>query len=98
MAELVDARDLKSLGRKAVPVRFRLRAPIKTGVYEKSQAPVNLTIICLEPILNQIKTKNTIAYYRLITNPATAAVNTASTPAANQRNLDGASFIAFTLP
>ena len=27
VAELVDARDLKSLGRKAVPVRFRSRAP-----------------------------------------------------------------------
>ena len=35
MVELVDTRDLKSLGRKAVPVRFRLRAPVnsptKTG-------------------------------------------------------------------
>ena len=29
MAELVDARDLKSLGRKAMPVRPRLRAPFK---------------------------------------------------------------------
>ncbi len=29
MVELVDTRDLKSLGRNAVPVRFRLRAPIK---------------------------------------------------------------------
>ena len=28
MAELVDARDLKSLGRKAVRVRFSLRAPL----------------------------------------------------------------------
>src|SRR5690606_40978721 len=27
MVKLVDTRDLKSLGRKAVPVRFRLRAP-----------------------------------------------------------------------
>lgn len=27
MAKLVDATDLKSVGRKAVPVRFRLRAP-----------------------------------------------------------------------
>ena len=29
MAELVDAADLKSVGRKAVPVRFRPSAPIK---------------------------------------------------------------------
>lgn len=28
MVKLVDTRDLKSLGRKAVPVRFRLRAPL----------------------------------------------------------------------
>ena len=28
VAELVDARDLKSLGRKAVPVRVRSRAPV----------------------------------------------------------------------
>ena len=35
VAELVDARDLKSLGRKAVPVRFRSRAPEKkVGFYE----------------------------------------------------------------
>ena len=27
VAELVDARDLKSLGRKVIPVRFRARAP-----------------------------------------------------------------------
>ena len=37
MAELVDARDLKSLGRKAVPVRFRSRAPEKkVGSYEST--------------------------------------------------------------
>lgn len=29
MAELVDAADLKSVGRKAVPVRFRPSAPSK---------------------------------------------------------------------
>ena len=28
MVKLVDARDLKSLDRKVVPVQFRLRAPI----------------------------------------------------------------------
>ena len=33
MVKLVDTRDLKSLGRKAVPVRFRLRAPIKSSTY-----------------------------------------------------------------
>ena len=30
VAELVDAADLKSVGRKAVPVRFRPSAPIKS--------------------------------------------------------------------
>ena len=33
MAELVDAADLKSVGRKAVPVRFRPSAPIKKPPY-----------------------------------------------------------------
>ena len=30
VVKLVDTRDLKSLDRKVVPVRFRLRAPIKS--------------------------------------------------------------------
>lgn len=34
MAELVDAADLKSVGRKAVPVRFRPSAPfIETHLF-----------------------------------------------------------------
>jgi hypothetical protein len=32
MAKLVDARDLKSLDRKVIPVRFRVRAPEKQWV------------------------------------------------------------------
>lgn len=32
MAKSVDAGDLKSLGRKAVPVRVRLRAPVISGL------------------------------------------------------------------
>ena len=33
VAELVDAADLKSVGRKAVPVRFRPSAPIKNDTF-----------------------------------------------------------------
>jgi hypothetical protein len=32
VAKLVDARDLKSLDRNVVPVRFRPRAPTKGGI------------------------------------------------------------------
>ena len=41
MAELVDARDLKSLGRKAVPVRARLRRSlgIRLGVLRAEKVP-----------------------------------------------------------
>ena len=33
VVKLVDTRDLKSLARKGVPVRLRLRAPIKSVAY-----------------------------------------------------------------
>ena len=36
VAKLVDARDLKSLGRKAMLVRIRPRAPYKTSSYSSS--------------------------------------------------------------
>ena len=42
MAELVDARDLKSLGRKAVPVRFRSRAPEIKGFRLIAENPFHL--------------------------------------------------------
>ena len=35
VVKLVDTRDLKSLARKRVPVRLRLRAPIKSMTYIK---------------------------------------------------------------
>ena len=34
VVKLVDTRDLKSLARKRVPVRLRLRAPIKSIAYK----------------------------------------------------------------
>ncbi len=34
VVKLVDTRDLKSLARKGVPVRLRLRAPIKSVAYK----------------------------------------------------------------
>ena len=34
VVKLVDTRDLKSLARKGVPVRLRLRAPIKSIAYK----------------------------------------------------------------
>ena len=34
VAEQVDAADLKSVGRKAVPVRFRPSAPFKKAPFE----------------------------------------------------------------
>ena len=36
VAELVDAADLKSVGRKAVPVRFRPSAPIKKVLFMRA--------------------------------------------------------------
>ena len=41
MAKLVDARDLKSLDRKIVPVRPRLRAPISMRVSKRRSLPDN---------------------------------------------------------
>ena len=36
VAELVDAADLKSVGRKTVPVRFRPSAPIKNVLFMRA--------------------------------------------------------------
>jgi hypothetical protein len=43
MAKLVDASDLKSAGREAMPVRFRLRAPQQSPT-ESSHVPKALEI------------------------------------------------------
>ena len=54
MVEQVDTRDLKSLGVKSVPVRFRLPAPTQKREAFASLFCVMVKEIGIEPILMQV--------------------------------------------